>query len=175
MKFNTTYKFVLLVIIASLGFNCSNDDDSGDTTPPGILTVTEITPTNGGGIITYDLPNDDDISYVKAVYTNSLGNEVSKVSSKYNNTIEIFGLNQTTPVDVMLSVFDESNNESSKVPVSFTPLESFIFLVQESISVNADFGGVNINWENIEEKTVFVYVHINDGNSEEVRILSSKK
>ena len=175
MKFNTTYKFVLLVIIASLGFNCSNDDDSGDTTPPGILTVTEITPTNGGGIITYDLPNDDDISYVKAVYTNSLGNEVSKVSSKYNNTIEIFGLNQTTPVDVKLSVFDESNNESSKVPVSFTPLESFIFLVQESISVNADFGGVNINWENIEEKTVFVYVHINDGNSEEVRILSSKK
>ena len=175
MKFNTTYKFVLLVIMASLGFNCSNDDDSGDTTPPGILTVTGITPTNGGGIITYDLPNDDDISYVKAVYSNSLGNEVSKVSSKYNNTIEIFGLNQTTPVDVKLSVFDESNNESSKVPVSFTPLESFIFLVQESISVNADFGGVNINWENIEEKTVFVYVHINDGNSEEVRILSSKK
>lgn len=175
MKLKTTYKFVLLVILTALGFNCSNDDDSGDTTPPGIISVTEITPTNGGGIITYDLPNDDDISYVKAVYTNSLGNEVSKVSSKYNNTIEIFGLNQTTPVDVLLSVFDESNNESSKVPISFTPLESFIFLVQESISVNADFGGVNINWENIEEKTVFVYVHINDGNSEEVRILSSKK
>ena len=51
MKLNTTYKFVLLVIMASLGFNCSNDDDSGDTTPPGILTVTEITPTNGGGIV----------------------------------------------------------------------------------------------------------------------------
>ena len=163
------------MILISLAFNCSNDDDTGDTTPPGVLKVTEIIPTNGGGIITYDLPNDEDISYVKAVYTNSLGNEVSKVSSKYNNTIEIFGLNQTTPVDVKLSVFDESNNESSKVPVSFTPLESFIFLVQESISVNADFGGVNINWENIEEKTVFIYVHINDGNSEEVRILSSKK
>lgn len=175
MKLKTTYKFVLLVILTALGFNCSNDDDSRDTTPPGIISITEITPTNGGGIITYDLPNDDDISYVKAVYTNSLGNEVSKVSSKYNNTIEIFGLNQTTPVDVLLSVFDESNNESSKVPISFTPLESFIFLVQESISVNADFGGVNINWENIEEKTVFVYVHINDGNSEEIRILSSKK
>ena len=163
------------MILISLAFNCSNDDDTGDTTPPGVLKVTEIIPTNGGGIITYDLPNDEDISYVKAVYTNSLGNEVSKVSSKYNNTIEIFGLNQTTPVDVLLSVFDESNNESSKVPISFTPLESFIFLVQESISVNADFGGVNINWENIEEKTVFIYVHINDGNSEEVRILSSKK
>lgn len=175
MKLKNTYKFVLLTVLALLGFSCSNDDDSGDTTPPGILSVTEVIPTNGGGIITYDLPNDDDISYVKAVYTNSLGNEVSKVSSKYNNTIEIFGLNQTTPVDVKLSVFDESNNESSKVPVSFSPLESFIFLVQESISVNAEFGGVNINWENMEEKTVFVYVHINDGNSEEVRILSSKK
>lgn len=175
MKLKNTYKFVLLTVLALLGFSCSNDDDSGDTTPPGILSVIEVIPTNGGGIITYDLPNDDDISYVKAVYTNSLGKEVSKVSSKYNNTIEIFGLNQTTPVDVKLSVFDESNNESSKVPVSFSPLESFIFLVQESISVNADFGGVNINWENMEEKTVFVYVHINDGNSEEVRILSSKK
>ena len=37
----------------------------------------------------------------------------------------------------------------------------------------ADLGGVRVNWENIEEKTVFIYLHIADGDEEEIRILSS--
>lgn len=164
--------FIATLIFLTASMSCSKDDQ-GDTTPPDVLTVVSVTPTNGGGIITYDLPNDNDVLYVRAVYTNTNGVEVSRASSSYNNHIEVSGLNQTTPLTITLYVVDENYNQSAPVYVELTPLESFIYLVQESIEITPDLGGMRVEWENIESKTVFVFVHINDGLQEEVRILSS--
>jgi len=72
-----------------------------------------------------------------------------------------------------LYVVDENENISDEVEVEFTPLESFIYLVQQSIEISPDLGGVKITWENIATKTVFVYVHILNGSDETIRILSS--
>ena len=94
--------FISLVIL----FGCK-DDENGDSTPPGSLSVEDITPTNGGGIISYLLPDDSDVLFVRAEYTNSLGVDVYRVSSSHNNYIEIDGLNQNTPVQVRLFVVDE--------------------------------------------------------------------
>lgn len=164
--------FIATLIFLTASMSCSKDDQ-GDTTPPDVLTVVSVTPTNGGGIITYDLPNDNDVLYVRAVYTNTNGVEVSRASSSYNNHIEVSGLNQTTPLTITLYVVDENYNQSAPVYVELTPLESFIYLVQESIEITPDLGGMRVEWENIESKTVFVFVHINDGLQEELRILSS--
>jgi hypothetical protein len=159
--------FILAAIIS-----CSNDEDL-DTSPPGIVSNISVTATNGGGVIDYTLPLDDDILYVKAVYTNSQGEEVFRVASKYNTSLEVNGLNQTTPVNVKLYVVDESENRSKVAEIDFTPLKSFIFLVQESVVIVPDLGGVKITWDNIASKTVFVYVHILEGADETIRILSS--
>ena len=72
--------FISVVIL----FGCK-DDENQDSTPPGILTIENITPTNGGGIISYQLPDDSDILFVRAEYSNSLGVEVYRVSSSHNN------------------------------------------------------------------------------------------
>ena len=165
-------KLLFLTILIFAVSSCSKQDD-GDTTPPSVLTVDSVTPTNGGGIISYTLPNDDDILYVRAEYTNSNGVDVSRASSSYNNSIEIDGLNQTTALTITLYVVDENYNQSAPIYVELVPLESFIYLVQESIEVNTDLGGFRINWENIQSKTVYVFVHINNGSEEEIRILSS--
>lgn len=162
-----------LISIILTAFIACSEDETLDTTPPGVVSNINITPTNGGGVISYTLPSDTDILYVKAVYTNSLGEEVFRVSSKHNNSIEVNGLNQTTPISVKLFVVDESENISKETEVEFTPLKSFIFLVQESIAIIPDLGGVKISWENIASKTVFVYVHILDNGEETIRILSS--
>ncbi len=162
-----------LISIILTAFIACSEDETIDTTPPGVVSNINITPTNGGGVISYTLPSDTDILYVKAVYTNSLGEEVFRVSSKHNNSIEVNGLNQTTPISVKLFVVDESENISKETEVEFTPLKSFIFLVQESIAIIPDLGGVKISWENIASKTVFVYVHILDNGEETIRILSS--
>ena len=165
-------KLLLIPLFVFAAIACSDKED-GDTTPPGVLTVDMVTPTNGGGIINYTLPDDNDILYVKAEYTNSNGVDVSRASSSYNNSIEIDGLNQTTALTITLYVVDENFNQSAPIFVELIPLESFIYLVQESIELAADLGGFRITWDNIESKTVYVYVHINDGTEEEVRILSS--
>ena len=169
-QLNKAVLFILFIFAAII--SCSDQEDL-DTSPPGMLSNVSVIPTNGGGIISYTLPSDDDILYVKAVYTNSQGAEVFRVSSKYNSTIEVNGLSQSTPVNVKLFVVDVNENISETVAIDFTPLESFIFLVQESIQITPDLGGVKITWENIASKTVFVYVHILEGADEDIRILSS--
>ncbi|MDG1171161.1 MAG: DUF4959 domain-containing protein, partial [Polaribacter sp.] len=166
-------KAVLFLLFIFVTITSCSENENIDTTPPGILSNISVMPTNGGGIISYTLPSDDDILYVKAVYTNSQGEEVFRVSSKHNTSVEVNGLSQLTPVSVKLFVVDMNENISETIAIDFTPLKSFIFFVQESIQINPDLGGVKITWENIASKTVFVYVHILEGADETIRILSS--
>ena len=168
-NFLSIFLFSLILIISC------EENESGDTVAPGSITIENIVPTNGGGIISYSLPGDSDILFVRAEYTNSLGDDVYRVSSSHNNSVEIDGLNQDTPINVRLYVVDESQNISDPTEVEFTPLPSFIYLVQESISISPELGGVRIEWENIAEKTVYVHLHIVNGDDEEIRILSSDK
>lgn len=170
-------KLTFLLAIALAGFfigSCDSSDIKEDTTAPGKLSVQSVTPTSGGGIIHYNLPADNDILFVRADYINAQGDEVYRVSSKENDSIEISGLIDTSPVTVNLSVFDTSQNQSEVVSVDFSPNRSFIFDVLESLEITSDLGGVRVNWTNDEEKTVFIYVSITaiDG-EEEIRILSS--
>jgi hypothetical protein len=168
-NFLSIFLFSLILLISC------DENESGDTVAPGSITIENIAPTNGGGIISYSLPGDSDILFVRAEYTNSLGDDVYRVSSSHNNSVEIDGLNQDTPINVRLYVVDESQNISDPTEVEFTPLPSFIYLVQESISISPELGGVRIEWENIAEKTVYVHLHIVNGDDEEIRILSSDK
>ena len=170
-------KLTFLLAFALAGFfigSCDSSDIKEDTTAPGKLSVQSVTPTSGGGIIHYNLPADNDILFVRADYINAQGDEVYRVSSKENDSIEISGLIDTSPVTVNLSVFDTSQNQSEVVSVDFSPNRSFIFDVLESLEITSDLGGVRVNWTNDEEKTVFIYVSITaiDGD-EEIRILSS--
>ena len=170
-------KLTFLLALALAGFfigSCDSSDIKEDTTAPGKLSVQSVTPTSGGGIIHYNLPADNDILFVRADYKNAQGDEVYRVSSKENDSIEISGLIDTSPVTVNLSVFDTSQNQSEVVSVDFSPNRSFIFDVLESLEITSDLGGVRVNWTNDEEKTVFIYVSItaSDG-EEEIRILSS--
>ena len=170
-------KLTFLLAFALAGFfigSCDSSDIKEDTTAPGKLSVQSVTPTSGGGIIHYNLPADNDILFVRADYINAQGDEVYRVSSKENDSIEISGLIDTSPVTVNLSVFDTSQNQSEVVSVDFSPNRSFIFDVLESLEITSDLGGVRVNWTNDEEKTVFIYVSITaiDG-EEEIRILSS--
>ena len=90
------------LLIGSI-LSCSKNEDV-DSTPPGIITNVSVVPTNGGGIISYTLPSDSDVSYVRAEYTNSQGEDVFRVASKYNTSLEVNGLNQTSPIKVILYV-----------------------------------------------------------------------
>ena len=77
---------------------------------------------------------------------------------------------------VSIQVVDRSNNSSNEVRQLFTPLKSHIQLVQESMVLNPDFGGIRLEWENPTAKSVFTYfTYIDSIGNEITLILASSK
>jgi len=162
------------ITILSIFFFSCDTDNNGDSTPPGSISIVEVTPTSGGGIIEYQLPQDNDLLFVQADYTDAQGNSVFRTSSYHNTSIEITGFVTTEEVEIELTAIDQDKNVSKPVVVRFNPLESFIYSVQESLTLTEDLGGVRVNWTNPNEKTVYVFLDIDDGSGDiETRILSS--
>ena len=165
-------KYIYILLLAAFAFTACNEEVL-DTTAPGKVTNISYKPTNGGAILTFTAPDDYDLLYVKAVYTNSLGKEVFKVTSHYGDSIEIDGFKEATPQKIKLYAVDRSNNISEAAEIEVTPMKSFIYLVQESIQMKEQLGGVRITWENPDQKTVFVYVNFTKAGKTYERILSS--
>jgi len=123
-----------------------------DIAPSGLSNVV-ITPEYGGGLVSYDLPKEEDISYVRCEYEND-GKLCSVNSSVYNSSLKIVGLSDTTEMKVSLYVVDHSENLSEPYETSFTPLPSPMKAVLESFVVTPTYGGAKITWENPAEVLV---------------------
>ena len=165
-------KYLYILLFVAVAFVACKEEDL-DTTAPGKVTNISYKPTNGGAILTFTAPNDDDLLYIKALYTNALGKEVFKVSSRYGDSIEIDGFKDATVQKIRLYAIDRSNNASEAAEIELTPLKSFIYLVQESIQLKEQLGGVRVSWDNPDRKTVFVYVNFSKSGKTYERILSS--
>ncbi|HYX09734.1 MAG TPA: DUF4959 domain-containing protein [Bacteroidales bacterium] len=170
-----TFIAVSGVIIAGFLLSACENKKDIDTVPPGDVSAVKVEPTHGGGIISYKIPGDNDLNYIKAAYKNSLGNEVFRVSSHYKDSIEVDGFNDTVGHKVMLYAVDRNDNQSKGVEINFSPLISYIHLVKRSINLQPDLGGVKISWENIARKQVFVHLFYPSEGAVEERILPSQR
>lgn len=143
-------KLVIVSMILVL-FACEEHQHGPLTTDSSIPSVIEnvvVTPINGGLNISYDLPNDSDLVYVKAVYTNSSGEEAEVKTSAFDNKIVIMGFGDTTERTVKLCSVDRSENNSEPITVTGIPLTPPVFLIQATMAITADFGGARFTWEN---------------------------
>jgi len=136
-----------------------------DAIAPGPLTVTSVESLPGGAKITYNLPDETDMSYVKGVYTvDGVRKEVR--ASVYNNFVVIEGLGSVNPVEVTLTVVDHSENASTAVVKTITPGTPPIQKVFESLQLFPDFGGISIKWKDEDGAqmgfTVFADRWLND-------------
>lgn len=167
---NNSFLIALLLLVFT---SCEKDSDK--SVPPAKVTKASYQATYGGAIISYDIPQDDNLLFVKAVYTNSLNQEVIRVSSSYNNTIEIDGFNDEEVHTVKLYAVGANNSHSDAYEMQITPAESYINVVQKSLQMESILGGVSLKWDNPGKKTVFVYMNFTDGKKKYQRILSSSK
>lgn len=121
-----------------------------DSDPPSPLTGVVITPDYGGARITYNLPNEEDISYVRCEFQYK-GEKHSVNSSIYKSYLDIEGLGDTTEIDVTLLVIDHSENASVPYFDSFVPKASPMKAILESFVVRPTYGGIKVTWENPAE------------------------
>jgi len=118
-----------------------------DSQPPGPVKVVSVTPVNGGFNITYDLPGDEDLLYVKAVYSIA-GREVDNRASAYTSKMTILGFGDTAVHEVRLYAVDRSGNQSEGVSFLEKPLDPPIWLIANSITIQPDWGGAKYTWKN---------------------------
>lgn len=129
-----------------------------DGTPPQKISNPTVTNIKGGAIISYMLPNEKDILYVKAEYTLPNGQKKEMRSSAFANTVKVMGYSRSVKSEVKLISVDRSRNESEPVICEIEPFDSPIFDVVRSVTVIPGFGGIKLNWENPEKADVVVGV-----------------
>lgn len=132
-------------------------------------TVSNVTHENqpGGATITYTLPDEQDLLYVKAEYTLATGQKMQVKSSFYNNSLAVEGFADTKPHVVTLYAVNRSETVSEPVQVTITPLESPIWAVMRSLgndsgdrsaNVKPAFAGVYLHALNLSRANVAILV-----------------
>jgi hypothetical protein len=147
----------------------------GSTDAPNKLTNIQIENINGGAIITYDLPNQDDIEYV--VSRIDLGDGIVKeeLSSIYQNYTLIQGLPDTSDYKVTMTLRNSAGQESESENVVIKPKLPDFVTISKSLSVKPTFGGVDFIWLNAARTNVTMFFYAADtlGNLEVADIIPS--
>lgn len=143
--------YILALLVAISLYSCE-DVQTGPREPSGPwnagpITEFTVTPINGGGEITYTIPDDPDILYVLAEYERN-GKIFTEKSSIHTNKITIEGFHRVDRVKATLYAVNKYEQRSAPVEVEFEPLESLIDIAFNSLRVIPGFGGIVASWDN---------------------------
>ena len=122
-------RLIPLLFVLALCLSCKEDfigQYPVDSIPPSKVLNAVVENYPGRVVITYDLPNDTDLLYVKAVYTDAHGQKNEVRASNFKNKLEIKGFAKSQPQSVQLISVDRSQNESDPLRVDIEPLEETI-------------------------------------------------
>ena len=173
MKTKFIYTFFALCVLAGLALMQACEEEPIGQQPEDGVAPGEVIPlmpksVPGGAVVYYTLPTDEDLLYVKAVYTLQDGAERDVRASVYTDSLEILGFGDTSPREVQLIAVDRSKNESQPVPVTITPLTPPVVAIGESLRMVEDFGGLHAYWDNPLKAKISVPILIKDQNDDYV-------
>lgn len=121
---------------------------TGSLGKPGMVTEIQTEPVSGGVLITYRIPEAEDILAVKGVYTLSNGKTYEATTSFYENKLEIAGYNDMLEHTAEVFAINRAQETSDPVSVTFTPLESSLSKVSKTMEIISAFGGAQFSWLN---------------------------
>lgn len=119
-----------------------------DTNAPGTVSNVVVQNLNGKATLTYTLPSNTDLSYVKAVYETSSGISTQVVASRYTNTLTVDGFGDTLAHTVKLYAVNSSEVASAAAEVTVKPLTPGYVLARRDLQIDATFGGFSITTKN---------------------------
>lgn len=145
-------KIIISLIVLLFVISACDEKELGPITEstgkPSKVTQVQTTSIPGGVLITYRIPDQEDLLAVKGVYTLSNGKTKELVASFYENVIRIEGYNDVQEHVVKLYSVNRGGEMSDPVEITFTPLESAISKAYNSMKIVQDFGGARFNWMN---------------------------
>ena len=160
----TKYMSATLIGILCLT-GCGQDDriglDATDNIAPGLPSNIKVENINGGAIISYTPPKDDDLLCVVASYMIN-GKERTTKASPYVNKLTVEGFGKVGDYQVTLKSIDKSRNESEPLSVTISPLTPPVEFIYNSLKVENSFGGVSLTWENPTRENIILEVFKKD-------------
>lgn len=161
MEWKIIFKSIFTIAIASLVISCDQNNLEpleNNTTPPAQVENVTVQNLPGKSKITYTLPSDQDLLYIKAEYTLASGKTMEVRSSYYNNSLEVEGFADAAEYEVKLYSVNRSATESAPVVVKIHPLESPIWDVYRSLNVKPAFGGIRVDATNLNREDISILV-----------------
>jgi hypothetical protein len=161
------YKLLLLftVSLAMLLSACQKEMHSplsDDGQIPDTLRNVRVASLPGAARITYTLPGNAGILYVRADYENKPGVKREIKASYYNNSLVVDGFGDTLTHTINLYVVSRSERQSRVVTVTVQPLVPAVMSVYRSLAIREDFGGVNITFKNESKADIAIVTLTND-------------
>ncbi len=173
----TYLKFIYILLGVSIFSSCKEGDrfkpNSDDSQAPGKITLKEYKPLFGGARFFYDLPADEDLMNVEAVYTNPNGKTFTFSASYFVDSLDVYGLPSTDEYSVELFAVDRAGNRSEATEVKVTPMEPAFSRVANSMQVKPGFSSFFLDWTNELKQNINVYVDFTFNQNGETRTLTS--
>lgn len=133
-----------------------------DTIAPAKVKNVVVKSIPGGAEITYDLPEDVDLLYIQAKYTLPNGKNVLINASRNTRTLTIEGFAEVKEYEVTLTSFDTSGNFSEPYRINVIPDVPPVTAVFNTLRVQEDFGGINLQWDNPTEAELAILIQKKD-------------
>ncbi|MDR1097940.1 MAG: DUF4959 domain-containing protein, partial [Tannerella sp.] len=112
----------------------------------------------GGAIVTYKLPEDKSLSYVKAVYEIQPGVYREAKSSSYQDSLYLVGFGDTTEYKVNIYSVGRNEKESAPITVSVRPDIPPVKSAFKTLTLDVTFGGVQITYKNDAQADLAIFV-----------------
>ncbi|MCS4227104.1 DUF5000 domain-containing lipoprotein [Sphingobacterium sp. BIGb0165] len=150
--------------------------DKSDKQAPGPVSNAQVENLNGAAKITYSLPQDDDLLYIRAEYTTKQGVVRNTKVSRYLDSVVLQGFADTDVYEARLYAVDKSENVSVPLLVKVQPKTPPFELVKQKLVASAAFGGLDIGYQNVTESDVAIVILANDklGNFAPLKTLNTK-
>lgn len=152
-------KFLMLVLTTGVVLSACKDQKLApildDGKAPQAIKNPLIENVAGGAKITYTLPDDLNLLYVKAEYQVG-GTKREAKASFYQKTIVIEGFGDTLEHEVNLFAVSRGEKASAAVAVRIRPLTPAVLKVRKSLTFKEVFGGFSSGFSNIDKANVVI-------------------
>jgi hypothetical protein len=133
-----------------------------DSTSPQPISNPQVTNFPGGATISYRLPDETDLLYVRTRFTLPNGEKQDIKTSAFSNVITVKGFAQSQEYKLELIAVDRSQNESIPLEVVIHPEDAVIYDVLRSMNYTVARGGFKVSWENeIQEEITVTFLKKN--------------
>jgi hypothetical protein len=127
---------------------------ANEASAPDPVTNVQVENTAGGAVITYDLPDSDNLSSVVANFSYGDDQQRQARSSSYDNELVVDGFPEAKTYTGQIYAESEGGKQSEAVDVTIEPEPPAYLSALEKAEVRAAFGGVIVDFENPSETSL---------------------